>query len=95
MGVFTRNVKENPYDHLIEAVILKMNMADEGTDEYKELLGNLERLERLNKDIHEPLLDANKALVVAGNLAGILAILHYEKLGFIASKALPLIMKVK
>ena len=35
------------------------------------------------------------ALVVAGNLTGILAIVHYEQLGVVTSKALTLLMKPK
>lgn len=95
MAIFTRRVKENPYEHLIESVIFRMNAAEEGTEEYKELLSNLERLERLNKDMHEPLLDANKSLAAAVNLVGILAVLKHEQLNVITSKAFSLVMRLK
>lgn len=95
MAIFTRRVKENPYDTLIESVILRMNVAEEGTEEYKELLNNLERLERLNKEVHEPLLDADKTIVAFVNLAGILAVLKHEQLNVITSKAFSMVMKLK
>lgn len=95
MAIFTRRNKDNYYEHLIESVVFQMNSTEELTEEYATLLARLEKLERLNKEVNEPLLDANKTLLVAGNIVGILAVLHYEQVHVVASKALPLIMKLK
>lgn len=95
MAIFTRRSKENPYDALIKSVILRLDVAEEGTDEYKELLSNLERLERLNKEVHEPLLDADKTVAALVNLVGIFVILKHEQLNVITSKAFSIAMKLK
>lgn len=95
MSIFTRKDNANYYEHLIDSVVRKLNVTEEGTDEYKELLSNLERLEKLNKEIFSRKLDPDKTLAVAGNLAGIITVLNFERLGVISSKAFSLIMKVR
>lgn len=95
MNIFARKDQKDKFDHLIESCIVRLNELDETNEDYAKILGLLERLEKLNKEVYEPSIDPNKALAVAGNLAGIVAVLHYEQVHVIGSKALSLVMKTK
>lgn len=67
----------------------KLNISDE---EYVEVLRRLETLERLRGDKGQKLSADTKAMIFA-NLAGILLILNYERVGVVTSRAIGFVAK--
>jgi len=66
------------------------------SDEYAQIVTQIERLHKLKtpeKDKRR--VDPNTVVAVAGNLAGIVLILNYERLHVIGSKALGFVLKAK
>ena len=74
-------------DRLIAEAEAEMLTIDAESEEYKALLGNLERLRKLKDDNRPKRLDRNTIALVAGNLLGILIIVAYEQKHVMTSKA--------
>ena len=78
---------------LITATQTEMFGMTVGTEEYDHALEKLERLyklKNLNKDFR---ISPDTLLIVGGNLAGLLLVLNFERVGVITSKALGFIIK--
>ena len=91
-------------DTLIRGTLADMvDNATAGDDEesFERLLKNLERLERIKRERtenvikREKAIDPNKVMAVGANIIGILAVLNYEQLHVIGSKAFGLVMKIR
>jgi hypothetical protein len=83
-------------DKAIEDIFIDMGGFTSETEEYADMLKKLERLYKLKEqDTPQPFISPEVALTVAANLFGILAILHYEKVNVVTSKALSFVMKLK
>lgn len=90
--------------HLAEPTLLEESIAsaynqleshDAGTEKYADILDKIERLEALRPK-KKGLSVSGDALIAAGaNIAGIMLILNYEKLGIVTSKAVGFIIKSK
>lgn len=87
--------KNEALDELIQMLEKEMSVTDPESEGYKELLERYERLTKLRRSEAEGRIDPNTALMVAGNLAGIIAMLNFERLGVITSKAVGFIIKPK
>lgn len=87
--------KNESLDFLIQALEKEMEVSDPTTEDYAKLLDRYEKLTRLRREGVKSRVDPNTVIVAAGNLVGILAMLNFEKLGVITSKALGFIMKPK
>lgn len=80
-------------DKAIDRIFKEMSTVDPTSEQYKLLvdrLGELHTIDRTKKSVG---VTPDAALAVAGNLIGILAIVNYERLGVITSKALPFVLK--
>lgn len=64
---------------------------DESVEHWEVLRKSLEEYDKLSK--HNWKINPDTALVVAGNLAGILLILNFEKLDIVRSKAIGFVLK--
>ena len=77
----------------------ELKLHDPETDEYANIMRRIQELSNLNKSEHKPdekkKLDPNTIIVVAANLLGIVAILAYEHVHPVASKAFSLLLKPK
>lgn len=83
-------------DKAIEDIFIDMGGFTSETEEYADMLKKLERLYKLKEqDTPKPMISPEVALTVAANLFGILAILHYEKVNVVTSKALSFVLKLK
>ena len=100
--------KESPLRKEIHRVLQEMETADPETKEYQFVAGNLRTLMEIEaleakterESAPEPVLPEPKKtvspdtiLLVAGNLLGILAVLNYERVHVVTSKALGFILK--
>jgi hypothetical protein len=80
----------------IEDIFIDMGGFTSETEEYADMLKKLERLYKLKEqDTPTPIISPEVLLTVGANLFGILAILHYEKVNVVTSKALSFVMKLK
>lgn len=82
---------------LIDAANTRLFGIDDTTsDEYKETLDVIERLHKLHQRESEgSKISPDTIILVLGNLAGILLILNYEKLGIVTSKAIGFVIKAR
>lgn len=93
--------KQNPatlerLNKAIEDVLIDMGGFTSETEEYADMLKQLERLYKLKEqDTPKPPISPEVLLTVGANLFGILAILHYEKVNVVTSKALSFVLKLK
>lgn len=93
--MFGRPIGLNPdLDVPIMRILDEMQEFGPQSPEYPILLGHLERLVELKKTKKQPI-NLDNALVVAGNLLGILVIVAYEQKHVFASKAQGFILKPK
>lgn len=77
-----------------DALLARLAESTPGTDQYTTLLDQLEKLQKiktLEKENGSSKLET--LLPVVGNLAGILAILNFERAGVVTSKALSFVTK--
>jgi hypothetical protein len=70
----------------IERLLQHMSTTPPDSDEYAKISSQLEKLTKLKPQKREPV-SHDAVLAVVGNLAGIFAILTYEKANVITSKA--------
>ena len=88
-------------EELIQKTYDELSVETPDEERYATMLTVIERLEKLRREKAKPAktrevdIDPNKILMVAGNLIGILAILKYEEVNVIGTKALGLVMKLK
>lgn len=69
---------------------------DPGNPDYRAMVDSIERLTQVReKYLHSSRISPDTKLIVAGNLAGILLILYFEKMNVITSKALSFVLKIK
>lgn len=93
--MFGRPIGLNPdLDVPIMQVLDAMKEMQPDHEEYPLMISHLERLVELKKKKKQPI-SLDNALVVAGNLLGILVIVAYEQKHVFVSKAQGLILKPK
>lgn len=77
----------------IEDLHDQMSKLTPGSDEFSTRLAVLEKLYKIQSAQPDDRVSADTKMVVAGNLAGILLILNFERLGVVTSKALGFVLK--
>ena len=86
---------ETTLQELIDTAHTQLFSLSIGTPEYKEALDELDRLYKL-KNLNKGFAISPDALIaVFGNLAGILLILNFERIGVVTTKALGFILKAR
>jgi len=89
----TKKRFKNDLEELIDNASKKMLVLDPMSEEYRDMLGNYERLIKLKGENQKGKISKEAILGIAGNLAGIGLILGYERLHTITSKALGFVIK--
>ena len=77
----------------IDNLISEMAGHEGGSEEYTKMTDNLETLYKLKAEDKPDRVDLNTIAIVAGNLAGILIIVGFEKSHVMTSKALGNLLK--
>lgn len=90
--MFAKNRREDPF--LDQAIEEAVRMLDSNAEDYLAKVEGVERLYKL-KEQSGSQVSPDTLAIVAGNLVGILMILHYEKLNVAASKAMSFVLKLK
>lgn len=92
MFKFTKK-KKTMLEQEIDEVLKEMGTMHTSDDEYVVTLERLERLYKLNEKKEVYRVSPDTLAVVAGNLLGIVMILHHEELNVVTSKALGFVLK--
>ena len=93
--MFNNPLKSN-YQEAIDDLLIEMKITKKTSEEYQQLNSQLKMLTETQTNKKSGTVKLSEAgIVVGGNLAGILAIIHYEKLNVMTSKALSLVMRPK
>jgi hypothetical protein len=82
-------------DLLTSEILTEMKACNADSDEFKVMLKRLERVYKLKTIDGQKRVSPDVVASIAGNLAGIVLILHFEKVNVVASKALGFVMKLK
>ena len=93
--MFNNPLKSN-YQEAIDDLLTEMKVTPKTSEEYQQLNFQLKMLTETQTNKKSGAVKLTEAgIVVGGNLAGILAIIHFEKLNVMTSKALSLVMRPK
>lgn len=91
--MFTKaNAEPTHLEKVIDDVLSKLENLEPTSDEFAKIVDQLDKLYKMLPK-KEPSVKPEALIAVAGNLAGILAILNFERAGVITSKALGFVMK--
>lgn len=98
--MFNLKPKAKPHelDNAIESLILELAGTEETDEKYSTVVTSLKTLMELRiadrTANRKPAMSPDVIGAVAGNLLGILSILHYEKAEIVTSKALGFVRKI-
>lgn len=87
--------KTDPIQQTIEAALKEAELHDPYSEDYTTIARNVETLAKAKALGESKKLSKDAILGAATSLAGIVAVLQYERLAVVSSKAFSLIMKVK
>ena len=89
-------VKQTKLDDPIDTILEEMKEFGPHTPEYEALLDKLERISALqSKETWTRRIDPTQVAAVTANLAGILTVVHFEKLNVVTSKAIGMLFRSK
>lgn len=87
------NVEPSGLDKAISDVLTQMEGYDADSPEFARMVEQLDKLHKMRTYKREPSVKLDTVLAVAGNLAGIVIILGFERAHVITSKALGFVIK--
>lgn len=92
----TENTNQTNLEETINVALSELRGHEADSDEYAKITEQLEKLYKMKvSDKDDPILSLDKLIPVIGNLAGIFAILNYERMNVVATKALGFVVKSK
>lgn len=97
MKTFSSADEDPNVDYAVNQVLLNMELSQPGTDEYTTMVDNVTKLMKAKTDAQnaqpESWIRTNSGtlLLIGANLAGILLVMHHEKLDIFTTKAFGLI----
>lgn len=93
---FKKNNEIDPLQNAIDALYSALAYHQSHTEEYANIADQIVKLKKLQQESNPSWRPSPDAMVsAAASIGGILMILHYEKVGMIASKALGFVRTVK
>lgn len=94
--MFTKKTSETTeLEKTVEKVLIEMQKVGSDTDEFAKMSAQLERLYKLKEIESRKRVSPDTIALIAGNLAGIVLIISYERAHVITSKALGFVMKAR
>lgn len=87
--------KKPTTDDIMLMVYTRLQAAEPGTQEFNDLLDNLNALNKIKSTKDENKVSADAIVAAVGSLLGILAVLNYEQIHVVTSKAFGLIPKAR
>lgn len=93
--MFTLKKEPEKLAKAIDSLIDELDSVNGDSDEYTKMVENLVKLTKIASEKTKIKISPDTVLAVAGNLAGILLILNYERVNVVASKALGFVHKAR
>ena len=90
-----KNKEENKLALAIDVLTQQLEAADPGSEQQSNIAKSIEVLKKAQSHEKDKSISPDVALTVGGNLAGIIAILSFERVNVIATKALGFVLKSK
>lgn len=87
--------KKSTLDEQIDDVHSQLEAEEVNSEEFEKLMAVLERLYKIKENQKSDRVDAATKATIAGNLLGIVLILHHERVHVISTKALGFVTKNK
>jgi hypothetical protein len=87
--------KPTVLDAVIDDALAQLSGLSIDTDEYTRKVDQITKLYKLKEQEAPKRVSPDTLAIVAGNLAGIVLMLHYERVHVITSKALGFVMKAR
>lgn len=88
--------KEREETALDKVINENLRWLDPNSDDYMQSIEALERLYKLKQqETAMSKISPDTAAMIAGNIVGILLIIHYERANILASKALSFVLKLR
>lgn len=92
---FTTNQVDAGLEEVIDAVQDTLLKLDPTSDEFSKTVDQLDKLHKIRSLKKDGRVSMDALIAVAGNLAGIVLILGYERAHVVTSKALAFVLKTK
>jgi Uma2 family endonuclease len=93
MFKFTKKDKRTKLEKEIDGVITIMSLERPSSPEYKAMAANLVELYKAKAQERNRRVSPDTIAIIAGNLAGLVLIMNYERLNIITTKALGFVIK--
>lgn len=93
LGKILKKDKRTNLDKEIDDVLEEMTYQDKAGTRYAKNIDHLERLYRAKSYIKSRKISPDTKAIILANLLGILAILHFEKVDTVTSKALNFVLR--
>jgi hypothetical protein len=93
MNIFER--KPTAIDIAIDEALAQLSGIKIDTDEYTRMVDQIAKLTKLKEQTSNKRVSPDTLAIVAGNLAGIVMILAYERAHVVTSKAIGFVLKSK
>ena len=91
--MFTKTTEPSELDKVITQLLEDMQDTSTDTEEYAKMVDHLTKLYKLKETDLPKRVSPESWAAIAGNLAGILLILNFERAGVVTSKALGFVTK--
>lgn len=95
MFIQKKTEEANPFDLAITQALSDVQTLNPETPEYAKAIAAVGTLTKLKEQHSKRKVDPNVLVTAGANLAGILMILHYERINVVTSKALGFVMKLR
>lgn len=93
--MFTKKTIEPKLEREINRALEELAGLEPSDDKYPKILGHIETLHKLRSTEKPSRVSADTVASISANLAGILLIIHHERVNVIASKALGFVGRTK
>lgn len=87
--------RERHIDASIDKALTEMDYYEVSSEEFGRAARNVQILAEAKQKLDSKRLSADTIVTAAGSFAGILAVLHFEKLGVVTSKAFSIATKIR
>lgn len=92
--MFAKSTSSEPTtEDIMHKVYLKLQETEPGTNEFNDLLDNLNALNKIKSTKDENRVSADAIVAAISSIVGILAVLNYEHVHVLTSKAFGLVTK--
>lgn len=93
--MFRKPKNDDGLDDAMSILLSEMKGFTGDDEEYAKMVRHLDTLSKIKTQNAPDRVSADTLATISGNLAGILLILHFEKINIVTSKAMSFVMKAR